>query len=563
MFPPKSILLSELPTLLSKTPLPPPKNLRILYRHARKSISYPSNRPYTSKSLSKPSSKSTQTTSGVHQYQSLAPQYYNSVLDLWLAETHPPRETSPYSTPASSPPVARHSQAQAPSFPTIRQASSSSTADTSHSRVLKRTALYSFHLQNGGKMVPFAGFEMPVQYSSQSIGDSHRWVRNECGLFDVGHMVQHEFSGPGAVALLEQMTPSDPRSLPVGKNTLSVLLHEGTGGIVDDCIITHLGMGRWYVVTNAGCREKDLGFIQLEIEKLKATNEAAKDIEWNVLDDRGLIALQGPKSVEVLEAVLASMDSKPNLKNLHFGSCLPVTLHLPSSSTTANTSTTSTNLTDYPLLISRGGYTGEDGFEISLPSTLAPSFCASLLAYPSSSTSSSSESEKPCKLAGLGARDSLRLEAGMCLYGHDLNDAVTPVEAALGWTVHKSRREPGAKPFNGSETILRQLLPTKAGGTPPARRRVGLTVEGAPAREGAKIFAKGTDDELVGSITSGCPSPTVGKNIAMGYVKSGHHKPEMEVEVEVRGKRRAALVTKMPFLPPKYWKGPVEGIAPA
>ena len=410
-------------------------------------------------------------------------------------------------------------------------------------------------------MVPFAGFDMPVQYSSQSIGDSHRWVRNQCGLFDVGHMLQHEFSGPGAVDLLEQMTPSDPRSLPIGKNTLSVLLHEGTGGIVDDCIITNLGMDRWYVVTNAGCREKDLQFVQLEIEKLKAKDGARRDIEWSVLDDRGLIALQGPKSVEVLESVLASMGSKPNLKNLHFGSCLPVTLHLPTTKT-ADSSKKGLNIEDYALLISRGGYTGEDGFEISLPSTLTPDFCASLLAYkPPSSTTSSSGSENPCKLAGLGARDSLRLEAGMCLYGHDLDDTTTPVEAALGWTVHKARREPDAKPFNGSEIILRQLLPSKAGGTPPTRRRVGLIVEGAPAREGAKIFTKGTNEEL-GSITSGCPSPTLAKNIAMGYVKSGYHKPGMEVEVEVRGKRRAALVTKMPFLPAKYWKGPVEGSAP-
>lgn len=428
-------------------------------------------------------------------------------------------------------------------------------------------------------MVPFAGYEMPVQYSSQSIGDSHHWVRQSCGLFDVGHMVQHEFSGPGAIALLEQMTPSDPRSLPVGKNTLSVLIHEDTGGIVDDCIITNLGQGRWYVVTNAGCREKDLEYIQLEIEKMNAKHGQNGDeaVEWKVLDDRGLVAIQGPRSVEVLEGVLASMGSKPNLQTLHFGSCLPITLHLPSlsseqislsSSSSADSSSEATNSAEYPLLVTRGGYTGEDGFEISLPSTLAPRFSASLLAYTPAPTSlesgSASDGSAPCKLAGLGARDSLRLEAGMCLYGHDLDDTTTPVEAALGWTVHPNRRESGAKPFNGSEVILRQLRPAKSGGTPPARRRIGLVIEGAPAREGAKIFeSTGTnDDEELGIITSGCPSPTLGKNIAMGYVKSGAHKAGTQVEVLVRGKRRAATVTKMPFLPAKYWKGPTGGTAP-
>ena len=356
----------------------------------------------------------------------------------------------------------------------------------------------------------------------------------------------------------------------MGRSTLTVLLHDdGTGGIVDDCVVTNLGQGRWYLVTNAGCREKDLAFIQAEILKLKEKGEQ-QEVGWKVLEDRGLVALQGPKSVEVLEAVLAGMGSKPNLKTLYFGSCLPITLHQtissPSSPSTspANPGTPTSVTTDYPLLICRGGYTGEDGFEISLPAALTPQFCASLLAYASPTTPRSS----PCKLAGLGARDSLRLEAGMCLYGHDLDDSTTPVEAGLQWTVHPNRRSlETTKPFNGSEKILRQLLPKKEGGIPPSRRRIGLVVEaGAPAREGAKIFAPGgtKDEEELGVVTSGCPSPTLGENIAMGYVstKDGRHKAGSEVEVLVRGKRRKAKVTKMPFLPSRYWRGPVEGTAP-
>ena len=418
---------------------------------------------------------------------------------------------------------------------------------------------------------------MPLQYASQSHSESHHWVRENCGLFDVGHMVQHEFSGAGVVTLLEQMTPCDPGSLGVGSSTLSVLLHDQDegggeirkGGIVDDCVITNLGNGRWYMVTNAGCREKDLGFIQEQLAKMKHKDAQAGQVEWKVLEDRGLVALQGPKSVEVLEGVLANMGSKPNLRKLYFGNCLPVTLHLPTSTTTTSSSSSASppSTTDYPLLISRAGYTGEDGFEISLPANLAPSFSASLLSY----TSSSSPDRKPCKLAGLAARDSLRLEAGMCLYGHDLFSTTTPAEAALGWVVHKNRRAPSSKPFNGSDLILRELLPKKDGGVPPPRRRIGLVVEGPPAREGAKIFmakervvqgeeSEGEDE--VGVVTSGCPSPTLGKNIAMGYVKNGMHKAGTEVSVEVRGKRRSATVTKMPFLPSKYWKGPVEGTAP-
>ena len=198
--------------------------------------------------------------------------------------------------------------------------------------------------------------------------------------------------------------------------------------------------------------------------------------------------------------------------------------------------------TSSPLLVSRGGYTGEDGFEISIPPAEAVAVTETLL---------QSATEENLQLAGLGARDSLRLEAGMCLYGHDLDDTTTPVEAALSWVIGKDRRTSGG--FHGAEVILRQLTPKSKGGSGVERRRIGLIIEGAPAREGADIVDE--KGEKIGNITSGCPSPTLGKNIAMGYIKDGFHKSGTNVEVVVRGKKRKAQVAKMPFVPSKYWKG--------
>lgn len=232
------------------------------------------------------------------------------------------------------------------------------------------------------------------------------------------------------------------------------------------------------------------------------------------------------------------------LKALYFGQCKHVTLNLaPKQSSDPDT----------PILISRGGYTGEDGFEISIPPALTVAFTTHLL---------ESGGRERLRLAGLGARDSLRLEAGMCLYGHDLDDKTTPVEAGLSWIVHKDRRASGG--FHGDETILRQLRAVKDGGSPPTRRRVGLIVEGAPAREGADITnPTGTDSaEMVGRVTSGCPSPTLGKNIAMGYIKNSLHKAGTPIEVLVRGKKRKAEVVKMPFVKSQYWKR-AAGTAPS
>ena len=341
--------------------------------------------------------------------------------------------------------------------------------------------------------------------------------------------VQHHISGPGAAAFLETITPTSIASLQQGQSTLSCLLLPFTGGIVDDTVITRLGPDFFYLVTNAACKEKDLAYLE---EQILSRDTSQGPIEWVVREGWGLVALQGPLSAEVLEAALMRLDIEDvKLKELYFGQCKSVDVGMLSGAGGEAAL----------ILISRGGYTGEDGFEISIPPPLTPKITELLL---------EAGGEERVRLAGLGARDSLRLEAGMCLYGHDLDDETTPVEAGLSWVVHKNRRTTGG--FHGHETILRQLKPTKDGGG-VERRRIGLTVKDAPAREGAEIV--GEAGEVLGRVTSGCPSPSLGKNIAMGYVKTGMHKPGTEVEVLIRGKKRKAMIVKMPFVQSRYWKG--------
>lgn len=276
-------------------------------------------------------------------------------------------------------------------------------------------------------------------------------------------------------------------------------------------------------MTNAGCREKDLAYLTAELESFKSENPD-QAVEWKVLDGQGLIALQGPLSAGILSRVLDDK-SATDLKTLYFGQSAHATI----------------KGTDAVVLVSRGGYTGEDGFEISIPPYATEAITQFLL----------DSAKDELRLAGLGARDTLRLEAGMCLYGHDLDDTTTPVEAALSWIIGKDRRTSGG--FHGDSVILQQLKKKSEGGG-VSRRRIGLVVEGAPAREGAEIVNEA--GEKIGKITSGCPSPTLKKNISMGYIKDGMHKSGTEVEVVVRGKRRKATVTKMPFIPSKYYKAP-------
>ncbi|KAF9169637.1 hypothetical protein BGX21_010176 [Mortierella sp. AD011] len=371
------------------------------------------------------------------------------------------------------------------------------------SEVLKKTVLYDYHVENGGKMVPFAGWSMPVQYSNLGVGASHNWTRTNASVFDVSHMLATRITGKDRVKFYETLTVADIENLPVGSSTLSVFTNEN-GGIIDDTIICK-HQDSLYIVSNAGCADKDLAHIR---SHLKEFQNKGGDVDLKIIDDHSLIALQGPKAAPVLEALIGK-----DLRDLAFMDSRFITIK------------------GIECHVARSGYTGEDGFEISVPNSDAVEFTKMLISDPR------------VELAGLGARDSLRLEAGLCLYGHDLDDTITPVEAGLTWTIGKRRRTEGG--FLGAATIQDQL---KNG---VSRRRIGLVVQGAPAREGAQIFANG---ELVGKVTSGCPSPSTKKNVAMGYVKNGLHKSGTELEVEVRGRKQKAVVTKMPFVPAGYHK---------
>ncbi|OKL59789.1 hypothetical protein UA08_04517 [Talaromyces atroroseus] len=398
-------------------------------------------------------------------------------------------------------------------------------------------------------MVPFAGFDMPLQYADLSHTESHHWTREKASLFDVSHMVQHRLTGPGALPLLMKVTPSSLDKLGNNQSTLSCLLEDGTGGIVDDTVITRQGPEAFYFVTNAGRREEDLVFLTAEIDAYRSEH-GADSIKWEILSDRALIALQGPLAASVLQSFIYTEGdtSSPStdLSTLYFGQSRELYLRLPDGSKTA-----------HPLLISRTGYTGEDGFEISIPTADAPSL-------PDQVTELLISQPDKVRLAGLAARDSLRLEAGMCLYGHDITTAQTPPSAALGWIVGKERRDEAspASKFNGSSIILPQLAkPSKT----ISQRRVGLTIEkGAPAREGAIIVDPsstasdaGISDAStlaqIGVVTSGLPSPSLsGTNIAMAYIKNGFHKKGTEVQVLVRNKLRKATVTPMPWIESKF-----------
>ncbi|KAG0271662.1 hypothetical protein BGZ95_000493 [Linnemannia exigua] len=354
--------------------------------------------------------------------------------------------------------------------------------------VLKKTVLHDYHVENGGKMVPFAGWSMPVQYSNLGVGASHNWTRNNASVFDVSHMLATRITGKDRVKFYESITVADIENLPVGSSTLSVFTNEN-GGIIDDTIICK-HQDSLYVVSNAGCADKDLAHIGAQ---LKAFQNKGGD---------------GPKAAAVIEGLVGkSLQDFPFMDG-RFMTIKGIECH-----------------------VARSGYTGEDGFEISVPNSDAVEFTKLLISDPR------------VELAGLGARDSLRLEAGLCLYGNDLDETTTPIEAGLTWTIGKRRRAEGG--FLGAAKIQDQL---KNG---VSRRRIGLVVQGAPAREGAPIYANG---ELVGKVTSGCPSPSTKKNVAMGYVKNGVHKSGTELEVEVRGRKQKAVVTKMPFVPAGYHK---------
>ncbi|PVG03305.1 putative GCV1-glycine decarboxylase, subunit T, mitochondrial [Serendipita vermifera] len=391
-------------------------------------------------------------------------------------------------------------------------------ASTDAAKPLRRTGLYDFHMENGAKMVPFAGYDMPLTYSGVGQVESHKHVRSSVGLFDVGHMVQHYFRGPGATDFLEWLTPSSLESLVPNSSTLSVLLLPN-GGILDDTVITKHSPEQYYVVTNAGRRDEDLSWFEAKIKEWNASH--SNQVQHEVLENWGLVALQGPKAADYLQGFVEASGKNPyDLKRLTFGKCATL------------------NIAGTEVHVARGGYTGEDGFEISLPPSETVDWTRKIHKF-------------PVQLCGLAARDSLRLEAGLCLYGSDLDETTSPVEAGLSWVIGKDRRTLGSDRANfiGADVVIGQL------NDGVKRKRVGFMVEGPPAREGALLYHSG---EQVGKITSGIPSPTLEKNIAMGYVATQHSKRGTELEVEVRGKRRKATVSKMPFVPTRYWRG--EGV---
>ena len=376
----------------------------------------------------------------------------------------------------------------------VRQYSSTASQE------LKKTALYDFHVKQGGKMVEFAGWSMPVQYDSQGVLASHHWTREKASLFDVSHMLQTRWTGKDRIKFIESLVVGDVEGLEVGQSTLSLFTNKD-GGIIDDTIINKQDDKGLYVVSNAGCREKDLKHVREQLDQAKGL-----DVDVQVLD-ASLVALQGPSAAGIIAKLSGS-----NLGDFRFMTGRQM------------------RLKDIDAYVSRCGYTGEDGFEISVSHDSATDLCELLL------------SNSDVRLAGLAARDSLRLEAGLCLYGHDMDDTTTPVEAALAWTVGKRRRSDPS--FLGAQIIIPQI------GKATEKRRVGIIVEGAPAREGCAILSP--DGHTIGVVTSGGPSPTLKKNIAMAYVAKGFYKQGTEVFVQVRNRKQPAQVVKMPFVPHQY-----------
>ena len=356
---------------------------------------------------------------------------------------------------------------------------------------LKRTQLYDLHLELGAKMVPFAGWEMPVQYP-MGVLKEHLHTRAAAGLFDVSHMGQVILPA-AAIPALEALVPVDVAGLGLNRQRYAMFTN-AAGGILDDLMIANKG-SHLFLVVNAACAEADIAHLQAHVPGVEVLR-------------RGLLALQGPQAAAVLERLLPGAAALRFMDVAEFGWEGAV------------------------LWVSRSGYTGEDGYEISLPEEAAAAFARALLAAPEVAP------------IGLGARDSLRLEAGLCLYGHDIDTTTTPVEADLTWAIQKRRRTEGG--FPGAETILAEI----AHG--PARRRIGLRPEGrAPMREGTEIYAAAEGGAPIGRVTSGGFGPSINAPMAMAYLPADCPLGAT-VYGEVRGKRLPATVAAMPFHPHSY-----------
>ncbi|MXO51484.1 glycine cleavage system aminomethyltransferase GcvT [Erythrobacter gaetbuli] len=379
---------------------------------------------------------------------------------------------------------------------------------------IEKLPLDAWHRGKGARMVPFAGYEMPIQFDG--IVAEHEWTRTQAGLFDVSHMGQLMLTGENVAEELEKLLPGAIASLKPGKVRYSLLIDEN-GGIIDDLMVTnatpwieadeetgtegHWGDPAYYLVVNGATKWDDIAHLREHLPD---------EITLTHLDEQALIALQGPNAATALNRVMRNViDDMVFMESVTY------------------------DFGEWPLRITRAGYTGEDGFEISVPAEFAESLCDRLCA------------EIEVRPVGLGARDSLRLEAGLPLYGHDITTETDPVSADLVFALTKKRREEGG--WMGHEAVM------KVFNEGPAEKRVGLSLEGRlPAREGALVF---DGDKQIGRITSGGFSPTLCAPIAMGYLAQSHTEPGTEVEIEVRNKRLPAKVVPMPFVPHRYHRG--------
>ncbi|MBX2858416.1 MAG: glycine cleavage system aminomethyltransferase GcvT [Cellvibrionaceae bacterium] len=367
---------------------------------------------------------------------------------------------------------------------------------------LSRTALYALHARHHAKLVPFAGYEMPGSYA-MGVMKEHLHTRAQAGLFDVSHMGQVLIHGDNAARALEKILPLDLEAMPLNRQAYTLLLNPA-GGILDDLIVTRWGPEHFFLVVNAACKQQDIAYLRQQLPAALSLEE---------LSDRALLALQGPKAAQVLGEI-----------------CSEATQLVFMSGCRAE-------ILGFDCYVTRSGYTGEDGFEISLPAAEAEPFAEALLRH------------EAVALIGLGARDSLRLEAGLCLYGEDMDDNTSPVEAGLMFAIAKARRNgPKAGGFPGADAILAQW---QSGAD---RKRVGLLVEGrAPVRKGAPI--QDAAGRVLGRVTSGSFAPSIDKPVAMAYIDAACAEPGAKLFAVVRGKPRPVSVVRMPFVPQSYYRG--------
>ena len=379
---------------------------------------------------------------------------------------------------------------------------------------LLKTPLHALHLELGARMVPFAGYSMPVQYPAGLMAE-HKHTRAAAGLFDISHMGQLRLSGPDAAAAFETLMPVDVIDLPAGKQRYGLLLDD-QGGILDDLMFFNEGNGSLFVIVNGACKVADIAHIQQKI---------GQRCQVQPLPEQALLALQGPQAA----ATLARLS--PGIERFVFMTGGAV------------------QIGGIAAFVTRSGYTGEDGFEISVAAKDAEALARLLLAQPE------------VKPIGLGARNSLRLEAGLCLYGSDIDTSTTPVEASLNWAIQKVRRTGGARAggFPGAEKILAQLVAaTGAAGhldhDTLKRRRVGLVaLERIPVRDGTPL--QSFEGQDIGQVTSGLLGPTADRPVAMGYVATAFAEPGTRVQAIVRGKPVPMEVSTLPFVPTRYYRG--------